>query len=333
MGVQFRPGLRRQPRADDARTDRTDAGDGERLSIEADAVVLATGGFQGNETLVEQFVTDAPENLWLRANPWSTGDGLHAARELGGKTTRGMGTFYGHNLPAPPAEIPPSMYLDAKQAYGVEAVALDATGERYCDESASPYEVVLTQATAARANGRAYYVVDSDLYESTFASRQVSVSIETAEELGGRVATAGSTDELETLLDDWGVNGRTAVETLTSFNDAVEANEGHRLDPPRRDHQTPVDEPPFHVVEVQPGITFTMGGIDVTPDMAVLRRTGSSTTLPHFPESPATVRTATIPGLYAAGVDVGNVMHRQYMGGLAVALVTGRVAGRNAATN
>jgi hypothetical protein len=30
-------------------------------------------------------------------------------------------------------------------------------------------------------------------------------------------------------------------------------------------------------------------------------------------------------------MDVGNVMHRQYMGGLAVALVTGRIAGRNAA--
>jgi hypothetical protein len=30
-------------------------------------------------------------------------------------------------------------------------------------------------------------------------------------------------------------------------------------------------------------------------------------------------------------MDVGNVMHRQYMGGLAVALVTGRIVGRNAA--
>ena len=306
-------------------------GRGRVLSIEADGVVLATGGFQGDATLVEQFVTDAPENLWLRANPWSTGDGLTAARSVGGKTTRSMGTFYGHNLPAPPAEVPADQLLDAKQTYGVKAVAIDETGRRYADEAASPYEVVLTQETAKRADGRAYYVVDDDLYHSMFYSRQVSVSIEAAAELGGRVATAASFDELASALEDWGVDGDRAIDTIRRFNEAVAANDGGSLDPPRSDHQTPIDTPPFHVVEVQPGITFTMGGIDVTTDMAVLNRAGSSSSLAHFPESPAAVRMATIPGLYAAGVDVGNVMHRDYMGGLATALVTGRIAGRNAA--
>jgi succinate dehydrogenase/fumarate reductase flavoprotein subunit len=305
--------------------------DGDRLAVDADAVVLATGGFQGDETLLEQFVTDATENLWLRANPWSTGDGLRAASDVGAKTTGGMGTFYGHNLPAPPAEIPPEMLLDAKQAYGVEAVALDRTGRRYVDESASPYEVVLTQATAKRAGGRAYYVVDRELYESTFVSRQVSVSIETAAELGGRVAEAASLADLAATLREWDVDGERAVETLREFNAAVATDDGRWLDPPRRDNQTPIDEPPFHVVEVQPGITFTMGGIDVTEEMAVLRRAGTSSMLPHHPGDAAAVRMAPIPGLYAAGVDVGEVMRRRYVGGLCLALVTGRVAGRNAA--
>lgn len=308
-----------------------DQSDGDRLAVEADAVVLATGGFQGDETLIEQFVTDAPEHLWLRANRWSTGDGLQAATDLGAKTTGGMGTFYGHTLPAPPAQIPPEMLLDAKQAYGVEAVALDRSGERFVDETDSPYEVVLTQAVTRQAGGRAYYVVDRDLYESKFASRQVSDSIETARNLGGRVAEEESLDDLASVLFDWGVNGDRAVETLRTFNEAVGEGEGHRLDPPRRDHQEPIDRPPFHVVAVQPGITFTMGGLDVTEDMAVLRRAGSSSTLAHHPGDAASVRLAPIPGLYAAGVDVGNVNRRQYMGGLAVALVTGRIAGRNAA--
>lgn len=320
-------------REDDSRVvgANADAGGEETVSIDAASVVLATGGFQGNETLVEQFVTDAPENVWLRANPWSTGDGLLSARNVGGKTTKGMGTFYGHNLPAPPAEIPPSQLLDAKQAYGVKAIAIDESGERFADESASPYEVVLTQETAKRADGRAYYIVDAELYNTQFASRQVATSIETAAELGGRVATAESLSVLESTLFDWGVNGAQARETLEAFNAAVTAGEGRRLDPPRTNHQTPVDEPPFHLVEVQPGITFTMGGIDVTEEMAVLRRAGTSSMLSHFPADPSEVRTAPIPGLYAVGADVGNIMHRQYMGGLAVALVTGRVAGQNAA--
>lgn len=300
--------------------------------IDAESVILATGGFQGNERLIEQFVTDSPENLWLRANPWSSGDGLRAATDAGGKSTDGLGTFYGHNLPAPPAEIPPSQLLDAKQAYGVKAFAIDENGERFVDESASPYEVVLTQATAKRAGGRAYYVVDDELYNSMFASRKVSVSIQTAADLGGRVAIADSRAELESALFDWGVNGERALETLAQFNAALVESEGRRLNPTRLDHQTPIDEPPFHVVEVQPGITFTMGGIDVNADMEVLRGAGTSSMLPHFPEDPSQVRMSPIPGLYAAGADVGKIMYRQYMGGLAVALVTGRVAARNAAT-
>ena len=59
-----------------------------------------------------------------------------------------------------------------------------------------------------------------------------------------------------------------------------------------------------------------MGGLAVDRDMRVLARSD---------------RAAPIRGLYAAGVDVGNISHRRYLGGLAQALVSGRIAGDNAA--
>ena len=46
------------------------------------AVVLATGGFQGDRELVERYVRPAAP-LRVRANPWSTGDGLRAGRRRG----------------------------------------------------------------------------------------------------------------------------------------------------------------------------------------------------------------------------------------------------------
>ena len=214
---------------------------------------------------------------------------------------------------------------------GVKAVAIDERGERYADESASPYEVVLTQETAKKAGGRAYYVVDDDLYDSQFASRRVSESIETAADLGGRVATVESLDALESVLFEWGVNGSRAVSTVREFNTAIVNGNGRRLDPSRQNYQTPIDEPPFHVVAVQPGMTFTIGGIDVTERMAVCRHAAPSSTLAYSRADGPNDMERPIPRLYAAGMDVGNVMHRQYMGGLAVALVTGRIAGRNAA--
>ena len=45
----------------------------------------------------------------------------------------------------------------------------------------------------------------------------------------------------------------------------------------------------------------------------------------------AIAKKALVRGLFAAGVDVGNISHRRYFGGLAQALVSGRIAGENAA--
>ena len=49
--------------------------------VTADAVILATGGFQGNPELLARYVTPYAAAMYLRANPWSTGDGLLAAKK------------------------------------------------------------------------------------------------------------------------------------------------------------------------------------------------------------------------------------------------------------
>ncbi len=167
--------------------------DGEDLEIEADAVVLATGGFQGNERLLQEYVTPAIENLWLRANPWSTGDGLTAARDVGAKTTGGMETFYGHNLAAPPANVTPDRYLELTQYYGPFAVAIDERGERFTDESESDLEHTLAQDTAHEADGRAYYVFDSDLYDDeVFSMGHIGTIVERSADRGAEVIRADS---------------------------------------------------------------------------------------------------------------------------------------------
>ena len=73
-------------------------------------------------------------------------------------------------------------------------------------------------------------------------------------------------------------------------------------------------EPPFRALEVRPGITFTLGGIDVDADLRVLDREGRP-----------------IPSLFAAGADAGGTYDGGYMGGLVLGLVQGRAAGRSAA--
>ena len=48
----------------------------------ASAVVLATGGLQGNPELLGRYARLDPANLILRSNPWSTGDAFIAATAL-----------------------------------------------------------------------------------------------------------------------------------------------------------------------------------------------------------------------------------------------------------
>ena len=80
-------------------------------------VVLATGGFQGDPELVRRYVTPEADRLWLRSNPWSTGDGLKLGLAAGAGTTGGMAEFYGRNMPAPPAEVTPSGFVALAQLY------------------------------------------------------------------------------------------------------------------------------------------------------------------------------------------------------------------------
>jgi succinate dehydrogenase/fumarate reductase flavoprotein subunit len=318
-------------RTEDGRVVGVDATtpDGERLRVNAEDVVLATGGFQGNEELVERYVTDATQNLYLRSNPESTGDAFLAARDVGAKTTGGLGTFYGHTLAAPPADVRPETFADATQYYGYAAVALDASGERFTDESESPLEETLAQDVASMADGRAFYVFDEHIADDAHGYTTADGILDNADELGGRTARVDTLADLRAVLDEWSANGRRAVETLRAYNRAIRND--RRPDPPRENERYPVDAPPYRVVEVQAAITFTMGGLAVTPDMAVKRRSASRSGMSLVGDEDGGGADGVIPGLYAAGCDVGNVHRRAYVGGLALGLVSGRVAAEHIA--
>lgn len=310
--------------------------DGEPYAIDAANVVLATGGYVANEHLVEQqFYTENSEDLWLRASKWCTGDGVRAAEAVGAKRSRANNEFYGKSMPAAPAEFTPFEYPDVSSYYGPFAVALNERGERFADESESIHEKSVIHAAAREGYGRFFYVLDEELVESTIRPHKedgVRDMLEYQEEVGGRVASVDSFEELASVLDEWGVDGDRAVETLGAYNTAVRTGEGERLDPPRSDNRRTIDEPPLYVTEVQPSITLTMGGLDVDADMRVLRQFTSSSTFDHGGIEQEATFEDPIDGLYAVGADVGNVgaiTTMEAVSPMTANTVFGIVAGRN----
>jgi len=308
---------------------------GEERTIGAAAVVLASGGFQGNPDLVQRYITPYAESVYVRGNPWSTGDGLLAATEIGAALGTGLGNFYGHAMAAPPARIGPLQMMEATQRYGNWSIALNTLGLRFADESAGTGEEVLDQAIARQPDATAVYVIDAAIgrREAAWEHNPLAhVMVDRAAAIGGPVVRAATLEELCAGLQAWGIPGAVALRTIREYNAAIEGGEADGLLPPRREVRLPIAEPPFSAVLVRASITFTTGGLAVDPDMAVLRRTASSSPMPLSIARANEYLMEPIAGLFAAGADISGVHHVGYMGGLATAMSTGRIAGASAAT-
>jgi len=123
----------------------------------AEAAILATGGFQGDESLVEEHIRPGGP-LRLRANPWSAGDGLRFAVAQGAQLSAGMDEFYGRNMPD--VDFSEAQFVPIAQLYGRVARVYNERGEEFFEGEVSWSENDLVQATARQPGARAWYVLD-----------------------------------------------------------------------------------------------------------------------------------------------------------------------------
>ena len=321
--------------------------EGRTTDLYGSAVILATGGFQGNPELLTRYGVADPDNLYLRASPWSTGDGFIAATRAGAAATSGLNTFYGHALAAPPARFNASELRDVSQYYGPTGVAINMQGERFADESDGTGEEALNQRLARQPRGLGFYIVDQALLDHHPVQGYEIVThaiLDRARDHKAPVIVADTLDDLVEGLGRHGVPRMRARQEIDQFNLAILEGRAEDLRPARRRNHHALTTPPFHAVGVKASITFTMGGLAIDEQTRVLRRAGGSSPLAPVPITRAfqalgsdhtsigtEFRMTPIRGLYAAGCDTGNVSHFGYMGGLCTALATGRVAGREAA--
>jgi tricarballylate dehydrogenase len=101
------------------------------------------------------------------------------------------------------------------------------------------------------------------------------------------------------------------------FNPAVKDGKSTRgITPPKSNWAQPLDTPPYVGYAVTTGITFTFGGLRISPEGQVID-----------------CEQRVIPGLYAAGELVGGLFYHNYPGGagLMAGAVFGRISGRSAA--
>jgi hypothetical protein len=237
--------------------------------------------------------------------------------EVGAGTSRGLHSFYGHLLPAPPAVITPERFFPPTAYYSRATVLVNLGGERFTDESLGDH--MNAQAAARQESAAVFAIFDQDVHDQHIVGQPSGHPaglnrLEAAREAGAWIATAPTLEKLSALVTERGVRRDALARTLHAFNRAMAEGTDEPLPVPRAQLRTPLWRAPFYAIGLTPAITLTYGGLRVGDCCQVLDRAG----LP-------------IAGLYAAGGDVGGTYFEQYGGGLAMALTLGRVAGAEAA--
>lgn len=291
-------------------------GAGQQQTLAADAVILATGGFQGNPELTARYFGRWADRLILRSNPHSTGDGFLLGTGIGAAASRAMSSFYGHLLPAPPAVVPVHDFIAYTHYHSEQSILVNLRGERFTDESLG--DETNCQVVAREPEALAFILYDETVYR-TYAVRPAGGGARAADTffesqaLGAPAVRADSLEALVAGVEAWGVYAPGVLATVQEYNAAVAAGRAAHLRIPRRAKANPLVTPPFYALGLTPGITFTLGGLCINPNAQVLDRSGRP-----------------IPGLYAIGADAGGIHNEQYAGGLCLGLVFGRRAARHA---
>ena len=293
---------------------------GKRIPIRANAVVLASGGFQSNAEWRTRYLGPGWDLAKVRGTRYNTGDGIQMAMDAGavpwGHWSGGHAVAWDRNAP----DFGDLAVGDAFQKHSYPlGIMVNTTGQRFVDEGAdfrnytyAKYgHIVLEQPQQV-----AWQVFDGSVLEllrDEYRIRQAT-----------RVR-ANSIEELAAKMDD--VNSEAFVQTVQEFNAAVQRDvtfnpaikDGRGtpgLDVPKTNWAVALENPPYEAYQVTCGLTFTFGGLKITPQGQVIN-----------------VDDEPMPGLYAAGEIVGGLFYFNYPGGsgLTSGAVFGRIAGTSAA--
>ena len=269
---------------------------GETVTVYADAVVIASGGFGANNDMIASIRPELDGFITTNA-PGIQGQGIVMAQAVGADT-----------VDLEQIQLHPTVHVEGANAVliteglrGDGAILVNQEGQRFYDEVSTRDKV--SAAEFEQTGGYAWLIVDSRMSDASnviqgYINKGYAETGETYEALAEAIGAPA--DVLAATMADW--NEKVATKSDPDFGRVSFAN--------------PLDQAPYYAIKVQPGIHHTMGGIKINSAAQVVNTEGN-----------------VIAGLFAAGEVTGGVHGNNRLGGNAVADFTifGRIAGQSAA--
>nr|WP_300091235.1 FAD-dependent oxidoreductase [Sedimentibacter sp.] len=302
--------------------------DGTPVKVNADAVLLATGGYLGNkEMLAEHF---GNVGIIPLGNTLSTGDGINMALEAGGVLEKNsfsliFNEFAGEN------EKSEGWQKNDNLKYAIYGgLLVNNEGTRFMNE-----EIMATKPLAGGEEilrqGYFYSVIDEDYFnamsqvgiweflgkpEDWYVGKMTQEG-KVLKAVGERFDTAVKegwaykAETIEELAQYFGLEN--LPETVKEYNAMCEAGVDSTFGKSNY-FMTSVDKGPYYVFQYQSSAWGTLGGVKVDDKLRVINADFEP-----------------IQGLYAAGVDAGSLFTTPYYGNegaaLGLSLSSGSVAG------
>ena len=296
--------------------------DGEKITINSKAVIVATGGFLNNKEMMKKY-TRSPDVIPV-GNVGKVGDGINMMIGAGA-ALEGMEVIQSYRPGMPGEPTDSQLIATSRQPY----LWVDNHGERFCDETVI-FQWPFAGNALDRAGGLMYAIYDTNtknylMTEGLDVGVGVMVPVKTKltkldSELdrGIKKGIAFSANTLDELAVKLGMDPAVLKATVARYNTyAVTKHDTEFAKDPK--YIQPVQKGPFYAVESRPTALGTLGGAKVTKDMQVIGTDGK-----------------VIDGLYAAGNDAGGMYGDSYdllLAGSTIgfAVNSGRMAGEHSA--
>jgi fumarate reductase flavoprotein subunit len=267
---------------------------GEVKTLNAKAVILATGGFGANHQMVESYRPEL-KGFSTTNHPGATGDGIKLATDVGAALTDI------EQIQIHPTVIKRDGALISESLRARGGILLNKEGKRFTNELLT--RDVVSQNELKQTGGIGYLIVDNSIYQKN--------------KLTQGYHKHGYMTKCDTIADIAKLIGAPEATVQASFDQYWKAYDTKKDDLFGRPEMViRMDQAPWYVAQVTPGIHHTMGGVKIDTKAEVISTKGKP-----------------IPGLFAAGEVTGGVHGGNRIGGNAVAdIVTfGRIAGASAA--